>query len=130
MNHPDYYTEDELNRLIEFADKNPVCKVPDYLKDQILRKTAEHGMHQHTASLLPFATKVTAAAVAAIVLLFAMPEPARLDQFFTDRYTAESHLANKQQENSLLNQLNQRTRQLCDLWSETTNSIMFEEDFK
>ena len=125
MNHLDYYNEDELKLLIESAEAHPVCRVPDYLKDQILRKATEQDTH--TASLLSFATKVTAAAAAAIALLFAMPE-ARPDSFFTERPAAENDLTDRQQENTLLNQFSQKTRQLCDLWSETANTIMFKED--
>ena len=40
MNEWNYLNETNLMQLIEDAEQNPVCKAPDYLKNQILKEAA------------------------------------------------------------------------------------------
>lgn len=139
MNELNYLSEEELMQLMESAEKNPVCKAPDYLKEQILRNAVKEPLSRPKPAissipkkqqLFAFSAKVVAAAAAAIALLIVMPTTSQLEQYSHNAALSRTQTATKQKEDSLLYKLNQKTNQFCFYLADTTNSIFIKEDYK
>ena len=76
MSHQ-YLSEEELEKLIESIEEEPLYRAPDYLKSEILKRARQNRsrcrMQSKEIQLFAYSIKIVAAAAAALVMITTIP---------------------------------------------------------
>lgn len=72
-----YLSEEELEKLIDNIEKEPLYRAPDYLKPEILKRARQNRircrMQSKEIQLFTYSIKIVAAAAAAVIMVMTMP---------------------------------------------------------
>lgn len=76
MSHQ-YLSEEELEKLIESIEEEPLYRAPDYLKSEILKRARQNRsrcrMQSKEIQLFAYSIKIVAAAAAALLMIMTIP---------------------------------------------------------
>lgn len=130
-----YLSEEELQQLIAETEEQMPYRAPDYLEQMILQK-AKPVTASKNRQLFSYSLKIVAAAAAALALIFTIPVTQENDYEAYRRQIAEEQQKRKEEwektrgEKSTMQNVNDRTNEICRLLSDKTSELLFQKEDK
>ena len=128
-----YLSEEELQQLIAETEEQMPYRAPDYLEQMILQK-AKPVTASKNRQLFSYSLKIVAAA--ALALIFTIPVTQENDYEAYRRQIAEEQQKREDEwektrgEKSTMQNVNDRTNEICRLLSDKTSELLFQKEDK
>lgn len=151
----EYFTDEELEAFVHDIESNRQLRAPDYLNNMILNKAERQAVRESVEiipirntiretfregtpalvqepskqkQLLLYSIKIVAAAAAAIALIVVIPTVENHSRNQGTAYQVQYDQTSHRQEKSFMQNLNEKSSDLCNQIFESTNQLFHRED--